>query len=334
MQATMRVIWFCNLPWLCRTTIGMETTLTSILVMLRLPLSGIALGVCTGMLTGLFGAGGGFILTPALNIFLGLPYNIAVGTSTCQILAASTFALSHHLDRRLMGSRIACLVGLGVPVGTYFGVRVVNRLRGMGDISLFGRTMPGQDFCFTLIFCVFLTLIAGWLLYDNFWLRRGGAKTDDNHKGYLAWIRIPPMVAFRTVTSGAFSAPVLAMLGLCMGFMGGLLGIGGGVIMMPILFYLIGQETKYAALTSTMLVFATALFSTVMHASAGNINYQLVAFLVVGAFIGTRVGGMLQRKLTGMSLRRYFAFVVLAAVIMVLCKLVSLITHAPLIGNA
>ena len=308
-------------------------TLISLWAMLRLPLSGIALGVCTGMLTGLFGAGGGFILTPALNIFLGLPFNMAVGTSTCQILAASSFALSHHLDRRLMGVRIACLVAIGIPCGTFFGVRVVNRLRGMGEVSYFGRTMPAQDFYFTLIFCVFLSLIAGWLLYDNFWLRRGGEKHDDAHKGYLAWIRIPPMVVSRSIPSGAFSAPILALLGLCMGFMGGVLGIGGGVIMMPILFYLIGQETKCAALTSTVLVFATALFSTVLHASSGNINYQLVAFLVVGAFIGTRVGGMLQRKLTGMSLRRYFAFVVLAAVIMVLCKLVMLITRAPMIAN-
>jgi len=311
-----------------RSNCRMDALFTSWLAMLGLPLGGLVLGAFAGMLTGIFGAGGGFIVTPALNIFLGLPYNFAVGTSTCQILGASSFALFHHLDRRLFGIRIAGFVGLGIPVGTFVGVRAVNRLNGMEDILIAGRILPAQDFYFTAIFCIFLTLIAAWLLYDNF-CRRRGCDHDDAHRGYLAGIRLPPMVTFRTIPAGAFSSPVLTVLGVGMGFMGGLLGIGGGVIMMPVLFYLIGQETKYAALTSTMLVFATALFSTVMHATSGNINYPLAAFLIVGASIGTRLGAVIQRRLTGKSMRQYFALVVLAAAVMVLCKLVAIFMHAP-----
>lgn len=289
---------------------------------------GLCLGVFAGALTGLFGAGGGFILTPALNIFLGLPYNIAVGTSTCQILGASTLALHHHLDRRLFGVRVALLAGIGILPGTFLGVRVVNRLRDMGALCINGRLIPAQEFYFTAFFCAFLSLIAGWLLFDTFYLRRH-QKDERNHKGYLSGIRIPPLFAFRTLPHGSFSAPVLVLLGGGIGFLGGLLGIGGGVIMMPVLFYLVGQETKYATLTSTMLVFATALFSSVQHGLHGNINWTLVAVLIAGAFIGTRLGAAIQRRLTGLSIRRYFAFVVLAAAGMVVWKLVIVLTHSP-----
>lgn len=287
---------------------------------------GVLIGLGAGALTGLFGAGGGFIVTPALNVFLGLPYNFAVGTSTCQILGASIFALRHHVDRQWLGIRVAWLTGIGVPLGSLLGVRTVNRLRDMGDMRVAGRVVAGQEFFFTAFFCVFLALIAAWMLYDCFFLRR--RHVDDTlHRGYLAGVRVPPLIRFRTIPGGPFSASVLVVLGTLLGFLGGLLGIGGGVIMMPMLFYLVGQKTKFAALTSTMLVFATSLFSCVLHARHGNIQYSLAAVLICGAFAGTRIGAAWQRRLTGKSIRTSFAFVVLAAVAMVLFKLASILSR-------
>ncbi|MBL7115105.1 MAG: sulfite exporter TauE/SafE family protein [Kiritimatiellae bacterium] len=302
----------------------MEMTLETLWACLRLPVGGLILGLSTGLLTGLFGAGGGFIITPALNLFLGIPYNLAVGTSTCQILFASGFSLYHHLDRRISCIRIAALTGIGIPMGTYVGVRVVSHLRDMGTITVAGNTMPMQEFFFTTFFCIFLSLIAGWLLFDNFYLRRH-IEHDDDHKGLLACIRIPPLVQCHTIPSGPFSAPVLMMLGFGMGFLSGLLGIGGGVIMMPLLFYVIGQETKYAALTSTMLVFGSSLFSSFFHTFNGNVHYLLAAFLICGALIGTKTGAAIQKKITARSIRKYFGFVVLIAVFMVLYKLATLL---------
>ncbi len=244
--------------------------------------------------------------------------------SASGVYAASTFALCHRLDRRLMGARVACLAGMGVPVGTFFGVRAVNGLRDMGSVVVLGREVPGQDFWFTTFFLVFLSLVAGWLFWDNFVVRRHKAGSDSDHRGYLASVRIPPLIVFRTVPSGPISAPVLVLVGSAMGFLGGLLGIGGGVIMMPVLFYLVGQETKYATLTSTMLVFATALFSTVLHALHGNIRYSLVLFLIAGGLAGTRIGVAVHRRITGHSIRKWFALVVLAAAVLVAGKLVAL----------
>jgi uncharacterized membrane protein YfcA len=299
-----------------------------IVALLGLPAEGVALGVLAGFLTGLFGAGGGFILTPALNIFLGLPYDIAIGTSSCLVLGSSSLALYHHFDRRMHGVRIAFLTGIGIPFGSFLGVKLVEQVGQLGDLVFMGHTVPARQFLFTLIFSVFLALIASWLLLDNFYLRRG--REDDHHAGYLAWIRLKPLVVCDTIPDGPFSAPVLVALGVLVGFLGGFLGVGGGVIMMPLLFYVVGQETKYAARTSTMLVFLTSLMATVLHASHGNIRYMLFLFLFGGAFGGVRIGVAVQHKLGGKSIRKYFAFVVLAAVVMVLIKLVRIIQIAPL----
>jgi uncharacterized membrane protein YfcA len=293
-----------------------------------MPCEGVILGILTGFLTGLFGAGGGFILTPALNIFLGLPYDIAIGTSSCLVLGSSSMALYHHFDRRMHGVRIAFLAGIGIPFGSFLGVKLVEHVGSLNDIILAGHSLPARQFLFTAIFCGFLVLIASWLLLDNFYLRRG--RSDDHHTGYLAWIRIKPLVSCDTIPSGPFSAPVLMLLGILVGFLGGFLGVGGGVIMMPLLFYVVGQETKYAARTSTMLVFMTSLMATVLHASHGNVRYLLFAFLFGGAFIGVRIGVAVQHKLGGKSIRKYFAFVVLAAAVMVVIKLLTLMHQAPL----
>ncbi len=292
-----------------------------------IPIGGIILGMISGTLAGLFGSGGGFFITPALNIFLGLPYNIAIGTSACQVLGSSSFALYHHFDRKMHGVRIAFLTGIGIPLGSFFGVQVVGSLSNMGEITFAGHTVPAQQFIFTTIFCIFLGLIASWLLFDNFYLRRG--REHDHHVGYLAWIKIKPMVSCETIPDGPFSAPIFTLLGMLVGFLGGLLGIGGGVIMMPLLFYVVGQETKYAARTSTMLSFMISLLATTLHASKGNVNYLLVIFLISGAFIGAKIGVAIQRKMGGKTIRKYFAFVVLAAAVMVIIKLITIINNAP-----
>lgn len=140
--------------------------------------------------------------------------NIAVGTSACQVLGASSFSLWHHMDNRWLGVKVALWMGSGIPLGVWFGSSLVQR-------------------------------------------------------------------------------------------------------MMPMLFYLVGQEIKAATRTSSMLVFMTGLFSTIVHARAGNINWTLVACLISGAFFGTHLGAWLQHRATGKRLRQYFAFVVLTATLMV-----------------
>jgi uncharacterized membrane protein YfcA len=285
---------------------------------------GALLGFSIGILTGFFGAGGGFILTPVLNIVLGIPMNIAVGTSACQVLGASTFSLWHHGDRRWLGIRVAVWMGGGIPLGVWGGSRLVQRMKTLGPVTIAGKSVPAVDVILLIVFAVFLATVATWLFVDNFILRRGREDEHERPRGALAGLCIPPLIHFRTVQHGPFSGPVLSLLGLAVGCLSGLMGIGGGVVIMPLLFYLVGQEIKDATRTGTMLIFMTGLCSTIAHAHAGNINGLLAAGLIAGAFFGTRLGAMLQRRTPGKQLRQYFAFVVLAAALMVIGKLVAL----------
>lgn len=286
--------------------------------------SGILLGFLLGFMTGLFGAGGGFILTPVLNIFLGLPMNIAVGTSSCQVLGASTLSLYHHFDKRLFGIRVAIIMALGIPVGSLLGVHAVRMLSGFPDVIISGRELKTVDFILLIFFAIFLMAISLFLLIDNFYLNKNKADDESSHKGILADLQIFPLIKFRTIPSGEFSATVLVLIGFIVGFISGILGIGGGVIILPVLFYLVGQETKYAALTGTMLIIASCFFSTIGHALNGNIDYALVFILLTGSFFGTKSGAAMQKKISGKSIRKYFAVIVMAAALIVIGKLLKM----------
>jgi hypothetical protein len=285
---------------------------------------GVLLGFLLGFMTGLFGAGGGFILTPVLNIFLGLPMNLAVGTSSCQMLGSSAFSIYHHFDKRLLGIRVAIIMGLGIPAGSALGVYTVKLLTRFPAITVLGRELNTVNFILLLFFAVFLTLISLFLILDNFYLNKNKEENDSSHKGLLADMQIFPLVKFRTIPHGKFSASMLVLIGFIVGFISGLLGIGGGVIILPILYYLVGQETKYAALTGTMLILASCFFSSVGHAFNHNINYVLALILLTGAFFGTKFGADMQKKVSGKSIRKYFTLIVMTAALLVIGKLLKM----------
>ncbi len=291
---------------------------------LWMALWGILLGFAVGNLTGLLGAGGGFILTPVLNIALGVPMNVAVGTSACQVLGASGLGLYHHMDRRWLGARVALWMGGGLPLGVWFGSRVVQHLKALGILTVGGKAVPAVDFILLVVFAVFLGLVTVWLFLDSFVLSRGREDGNTHPRGMLAGVRFPPMIHFRTVPGHPFSGPVLMLMGLGVGCLSGLLGIGGGVVMVPMLFYLVGQDIKAATRTSLMLVFMAGLCATIAHALAGNVDWLLTGCLMVGAVFGTRLGTWIHHRTSGRHLRVYFAFTVLAATLMVIGKLIML----------
>jgi len=291
---------------------------------------GAVLGFAVGILTGLFGAGGGFIITPALNVFLGLPMNLAVGTSACQVLAASSFTFFHNFNKKLPGLRLALCIASGIPVGVMLGSHVLSKLKVMPHLTVFGKNLDAVDFILLLIFTFMLFFIFLWMIIDTCWLRKNHTEEDElKHKGLLSSVKLRPMVKCETIPFGQVSMPLLIGIGFFMGFMSGLLGIGGGVIMMPMLYYVIGQQAKYAVRTSVMLILVSAAFATVIHIWGGNVDYYMVAFLIPGAFIGSRIGSAIHKKISGKSLRKYFSLVVLAAAVMVLVKVILMLLHSP-----
>ncbi len=284
-------------------------------------LCAVGLGVFVGTATGLFGVGGGFIVTPALNVLLGVPMSTAVGTCAASVLGGSSFALWRQLDRRMLGIRVAGIMAVGILPGAWVGAQIVAWAQRQGTITVWSRQVIASEMIIQPIFAVFLTFLTCWFFIDNFLLRRGPAEDENEHRGLLAGVRIPPLVNARTIPAGPVSAPLLLGFGLGEGFLAGLLGIGGSVIMMPVLFYLVGQKTKSATQTCLMLAFVAGMCSTINHAVLGNIDYALVASLLLGSFSGTKIGTVIRGRITGRSIRRYFTFVVLAAVLIVIYKL-------------
>jgi len=281
---------------------------------------GVGLGVIVGIATGLFGVGG-FIATPALNVLLGVPMATAVGTSAATVLGGSSFALWRQLDRRMLGIRVASIIAVGIVPGVWVGAQVVAWAKQQGTITVWSHEVIASEMIIQPIFAVFLTFLACWFFIDNFLLRCGPAEDEDQHRGLLVGVRIPPLVKVRTIPAGSVSGPLLLGFGLMVGFLSGLLGIGGSVIMMPVLFYLVGQKTKSATQTCLMLAFVAGACATINHAVLGNIDYALATSLLLGAFLGTKIGTVIRGRITGRSIRRYFTFVVLAAVLIVIYKL-------------
>lgn len=277
------------------------------------------IGTCVGILTGMFGVGGGFLITPLLNIVLGVPMHMAVGTGTMDILGVSAAGLYRRRREGGTDYKLAAVLFGGNSVGVRLGVGTLGWLKSLGDVIFDGNTMPAADFYILCVFLVLLSGIAGWVLYDT----TRNATPPALRTGLFHRIKLPPYTDFPSLERPRLSIPVISYFGLALGFLTGLLGIGGGVVMLPALVYLVGMRTHRATATSMVVVWLTSLVATVSHALVGNTDIKLLIPLLFGGTIGLQVGVSLAAKLGGPRLRRYFSLVVLAAMILVSAKIMT-----------
>lgn len=284
-------------------------------------LGALLIGAGVGVLTGLFGVGGGFLITPLLNAVLGVPMAVAVGTGAAQVLGVSTAGLYGRRHEGLTDYKMAVVLFGGNYVGVQLGAATLNWLGDLGSWPLPGGPAPVVDVSILVVFVVLLSAIAAWLLYDT---SRTGAEEVLRHAPLFSRLPFPPFTAFQSVPGESLSLPVMSYFGLAMGFLTGLLGIGGGVVLVPALIYLVGMRTHCASATSLAMVWLTSFLATIAHAGRGNVDLTLLAPLLVGGTIGLQVGLRLCRRLPGGTLRRYFAWVVVASAVMVIIKLAAL----------
>ncbi|MBM3188507.1 MAG: sulfite exporter TauE/SafE family protein [Chloroflexi bacterium] len=279
----------------------------------------LVMGGLVGILTGLFGVGGGFLITPLLNIVLHIPMPIAVGTSAMQILGVSTAGLYCRRREGTVDYKMAIMLFGGNLVGVRLGVRTLERMKGLGDIPLNGNALAAADFYILCIFFVMLGAIAAWILYDT----TRNTQRPDVHIGLFAHIHLPPYASFGSLEERRLSIPVMCYFGLALGFMTGLLGIGGGVILLPALVYLVGMRTHCATATSLALVWASSFIATIEQSLAGNANLLLAIPLLMGGTLGIQLGVKLASRLGGPKLRQYFSLVVIATMVLVAARIVS-----------
>jgi len=276
-------------------------------------------GAGVGVLTGMFGVGGGFLITPLLSVLLGVPMPIAVGTGAMQILGTTTAGLYRRRHEGRVDYKMALVLFGGNYVGVRLGDAVIQWLKGLGDLTINGESVSAVDFVIQVVFVAILSAIAAWLVYDT--ARKRG--NDEATEGLFSHLPVPPLTAFSSLGGRQLSVPVMSYFGLAVGFFTGLLGIGGGVILVPALLYLVGMSAHCSSATSLAMVWLSSLAAVITKTPSGDASLALVIPLLIGGTAGLQLGITICNRMSGASLKKYFALVVTAAMVLVLTDLVG-----------
>ena len=274
----------------------------------------LGLGAAIGFLSGMFGIGGGFLMTPLL-IFLGVPPAVAVGTGTNLIVASSVSGVMAHWRRGNVDFRMGTLLFSGGIGGSWLGVWLFKALREAGQI----------DLVISLSYIVFLTIVGTLMGAESLRsvLRR---KTRRRRKAHQHnWFHgLPLKVRFRRSKLYVSALPPV-VVGFLMGLLAAFMGVGGGFIMIPVMIYLIGMPTSVVVGTSLFGIVVVSTVSSFAHAvQNNNVDIILALLLAVGAVIGAQYGSRVGQRLQGEYLRGLLAVMVLAVGGRLLYDLVAL----------
>ncbi len=267
-----------------------------------LTLLGIGGGV--GMLSGMFGVGGGFLITPLL-FFIGIPPAVAVATGVNQVVASSVSGVLAHLKRKTVDLKMGTVLLVGGLIGSALGIALFRLLTNLGQI----------DLAVQLSYVIFLGFI-GLLMFQEglrAWLRTSRPNAPRRKLHTHIWVHnLPFKMKFRT--SGLYISVIPPILvGMAVGILAAIMGVGGGFILVPAMIYLLGMPTKVVVGTSLFQIIFVAGFTTVMHAvTSRSVDILLALVLIIGGVIGAQIGTQIGLKLRAEALRVLLAVLVLA----------------------
>ena len=286
----------------------------------------LGLGGLVGVLSGMFGVGGGFLMTPLL-FFIGIPPAVAVATEANQIVASSFSGALAHLKRKTVDLRMGTVLLIGGLAGAAAGVQVFAALRAVGQVDLLVR----------LCYVVFLGVI-GFLMFIE---SLNAIRRARNSKGALrtrrkhGWIHaLPFKVKFRT--SGLYLSVIPPlMVGAVVGVLAAIMGVGGGFIMVPAMIYLLGMPTKVVVGTSLFQIIFVTGFTTLLHATVNQtVDMLLAVLLLVGGVIGAQIGARLGVRLKAEHLRILLAIIVLGVCVKLAFDLLLMPADLYALGDA
>jgi uncharacterized membrane protein YfcA len=270
----------------------------------------LGLGGIVGILSGMFGVGGGFLMTPLL-FFIGIPPAVAVATEANQIVASSFSGVLAHLRRRTVDFKMGTVLLIGGLIGAAIGVAVFNTLKELGQVDLLIR----------LSYVLFLGVIGGLMFIESLnAIRkiRGGKPATERRKHN--WVHnLPFKMKFRT--SGLYISVIPPILvGICVGILAAIMGVGGGFIMVPAMIYLLGMPTKVVVGTSLFQIIFVTAFTTLLHATTNfTVDMVLAVLLLLGGVIGAQIGTRLGARMKAEQLR-----ILLAAMVLAVCGKLAL----------
>ena len=264
----------------------------------------IFIGMLVGGLSGLFGVGGGFLMTPLL-IFLGIPPAVAVGTEAPHVLASSVSGVIAHWRRKNVDFKMGFFLLLGGVFGSTVGVNLFKILRIYGQI----------DMVIQMLFLIFLGFIGFTMAFESAKTTISKYRTTSSIRTKLhqhSWIHgLPFKMRFHRSKLYISAIPPI-LIGFFVGLLSAMMGVGGGFIMIPAMVYILGMSTNVVVGTSLFqIIFVTANSTFFQSYLNQTVDIVLAALMILGGVIGAQIGASLGTKLKAEYLRGILAIIVL-----------------------
>lgn len=264
----------------------------------------LGLGGLVGFLSGMFGVGGGFLMTPLL-IFVGIPPTVAVASEANQILASSISGGMAHFQKRGVDIRMGCVLLAGGLLGSAVGVQLYAVMREIGQI----------DLMISLCYVVFLGVIGLLMMIESIraiHARQIGRHIPARRPGQHNWIHgLPFKMRFKVSHLYTSIIPPI-LIGFFVGILAAIMGVGGGFIMVPAMIYLLRMPTNVVIGTSLFQIIFVSAAVTIMHAVKNQtVDVVLATILIIGGVMGAQIGARIGQKLRGEQLRALLALIVL-----------------------
>ena len=265
----------------------------------------LAMGAAVGFVSGMFGIGGGFLMTPLL-IFVGIAPAVSVASVASHIAASSFSGALSYWRRRAIDPALASVLLTGGVVGTALGVWAFTQLRNLGQL----------DLTISLSYVILLTAVGSLMFWEGLraLLRiRRGDPVNLRRSGSHSWVHgLPLKMRFKRSKIYLSVIPVIAV-GLLIGFIGAVMGIGGSFILIPILIYWLRIPTSTVIGTSMVLTLVTMVVATLLHAVTNHlVDAVLALILMVGGVTGAQFGARAGQKIRGEHLRLLLGLLILA----------------------
>ncbi|WP_454848106.1 sulfite exporter TauE/SafE family protein [Rhizobium binxianense] len=265
----------------------------------------LGMGAAVGFLSGMFGVGGGFLITPLL-IFYNIPPVVAVATGANQVVASSISGAITHFRRGTLDMKLGTVLLVGGLAGATVGIWIFSLLRSVGQL----------DLIISLLYVIFLGTVGGLMLWESLRAMRRAARNEPprpRRPGHHHWVhRLPLKMRFKKSKIFLSVIPIVA-LGFAIGILTSVMGVGGGFIMVPAMIYLLRIPTNVVVGTSLFqIIFVTAYTTIVQAATNFSVDIVLAFILMVAGVIGAQYGVRVGQRLRGEQLRALLGLLVLA----------------------
>jgi len=279
----------------------------------------VGLGLAVGLLSGLFGVGGGFLMTPLL-IMLGIPSTVAAATDSNQIVAASTSGTYAHWKIGNVDFKMGLYLLVGGFTGGLFGVQLIKVLKAMGN----------ADFVIKITYVLMLGIVGGYMFFESLSAMKKNKKEQADSNNKESWLKrflkTLPLQTYFEKSGVTHSVLVPIVFGGFVGVLAAVMGVGGGFLMVPVMVYVLRMPMHVVVGTSLFQILFNCIEVTFLQAYTNHtVDFILAVLLLVGSTIGAQVGTVFGRKLKGDQLKILLAGIVL----MVTVKMIFDLTLSP-----